>query len=158
MICSTSGNFTKAAAALTIGTLICGLSKAGAQEAMAMPLDTPTEIAGIETVCTGIGLESRQDPRWAAYSLKVEVAGKGGQYLGDVHVAVSKDGRKVVDAMCGGPWVLFKIPAGKYQVTATVEGQTASSPAYALTGNQGRIILRFPETGGEMDNVPSGNS
>jgi hypothetical protein len=121
-------------------------------------MDVPTEISGIETVCTGVGLDTRADPRWATYSLKVEIAGKAGQYLGDVHVEVAKDGKSVLETTCGGPWLLFKLPAGRYEVTATFEGRTASSPAYALAGGQGRIILRFPEMGGEMDNVASGNS
>ena len=31
-----------------------------------IPMDTPTTIGGIETVCTGVG-EQAQDPRWLAY-------------------------------------------------------------------------------------------
>ena len=149
---------TGAVLTISVAAFICGLSNAVAQDVAALAMDTPTQISGVETVCTGVGLESREDPRWAAYSLKVEIAGKGGQYLGDVHVVVSKDGRSVVDANCGGPWLLFKLPAGKYQVTAIVEGNTASSVAYASASGQGRIILRFPETGGEMEKVASGNT
>jgi hypothetical protein len=105
--------------------------------------DAPTKIAGVESVCTGVGLDARQDARWGNYSLKVEIAGPGGQYLGDEHLVLRQSGKDLLTLTCDGPWVLFQLPAGRYEVEARVGGQTVSSAAFAPVSGQGRIILRF---------------
>ena len=137
--------------ALSLAALISGVGSAWAQPEGTLPLDNATEISGIETVCTGVGLEARADRRWNAYSLRVELAGKGGQYLGDVRVTVTKDNKAILTTTCGGPWLLFKLPAARYQVDATIENKTVSSAAYVPASGQGRIILRFPELGGALE-------
>lgn len=35
---------------------------------------------------------TRPDPRWVPYDIKIVLAGKGGQYLGDANITVSKSG------------------------------------------------------------------
>jgi hypothetical protein len=138
-------------AGLTIGcSLAAGLSVAYADEAVRLPFDTPTMIDGIETVCTGIGQDSRADPRWNAYALKVVLAGEGGQYLGEAQVNVAAEGETKMDVRCGGPWVLFKLEPGRYTVTAAINGNTAKSIAYVSPTGQGRIVLRFPAVGGAI--------
>jgi hypothetical protein len=112
--------------------------------------DKPLQLDGLEAVCTGIGSESRADPRWQAYPLKIEVAGKGGQYLGDVTLSVQQAGKELAAVECEGPWILFRLPAGRYQIEAQTEGKTARSSAIVPAEGQGRIILRFPDTGGEI--------
>ena len=114
--------------------------------AMASPTlvpDVPTSVAGIESVCTGIGLDTRQDPRWNNYSLKVEIVGPGGQYLGDEGVTVRRSGKELISLSCSGPWILFQLPQGRYEVEARIGAQTASSAAFVPATGQGRIILRF---------------
>ncbi|HEX3486462.1 MAG TPA: hypothetical protein VHT51_15470 [Micropepsaceae bacterium] len=145
-------------AGIAFAALVPVSSGVQAQAEDGLPLDAPQQVKGVDTVCTGVGLEARQDPRWAAYSLKIEIAGKGGQYLGDVHVTVAKDSADVLALDCGGPWVLFKLPAGRYQVTAMTEGTSATSAAYVPATGQGRIILRFPELGGELEKTPDDNA
>ena len=121
-----------------------------AQEFGALVPDSPAKAGNVEAVCTGIGLDARQNPAWASYPLKIEVAGKGGQYLGDVRLILSQKDRTVATLTCGGPWVLLRLPAGRYQLEAQTEGRTASSAAFVPAAGQGRIILRFPELGGEI--------
>lgn len=111
--------------------------------------DTPTKIGDIEAVCTGVGLDARQNPAWTSYPLKVETAGRGGQYLGDVHLTISQHDNPLAIVRCDGPWILFRLPAGRYQLDAETEGKTASSQALVPETGQGRVILRFPELGGE---------
>jgi hypothetical protein len=146
---------------LALFTLFAGSAWAQPiQNPVQLPFDQPASVDGIETVCTGVSLEARQNPSWQAYGLKVEVAGKGGQYLGDVTVRVSKDGKPVLAAVCGGPWILFKLPPGRYRIDAAEEGQTAASAAFVPNAGQGRIILRFPTLGNEVGNktgAPAGN-
>jgi hypothetical protein len=138
---------------LAAGAMVHGLAQAQAQPANAIPFDTAVTIEGVETVCTGIGVEARGEPRWNAYPLKVELVGRGAQYLGDVHIAVTKDEKRVLEVDCGGPWVLFKLPAARYQLHATIEGHTVSSSAYVPATGQGRIILRFPQLGGALESL-----
>jgi hypothetical protein len=113
--------------------------------------DIPTKVGNVEAVCTGIGLDSRQNPAWLAYPLKVEFVGRGGQYLGDVHMALSQRKKVLAQISCGGPWVLFQAPAGRYEIEANTEGKLVSSPAVVSANGQSRIILRFPDLGGEIE-------
>src|SRR6185369_17781628 len=82
------------------------------------PMDTPMRMRAIEAVCTGVGEDARNDPRWGRYSLRVEVVGAKGEYLAEAQVTVSKDDEALASVNCGGPWVLFTVPAGVYSVTA----------------------------------------
>lgn len=61
-----------------------------AQELGTLVPDKPVKNADIEAVCTGVGLEARQNPAWASYPLKIEVTGRGGQYLGDARLILSQ--------------------------------------------------------------------
>jgi hypothetical protein len=138
-------------AGLMLGySIAAGLSVAHADEAVRLPFDTPTMIDGVETVCTGIGQDSRVDPRWNAYPLKVVLAGEGGQYLGEAQVNVAAEGETKMDVRCGGPWILLKLEPGRYTVTAAINGNTAKSTAYVASTGQGRIVLRFPTVGGAI--------
>ena len=118
------------------------------QPALAQPLamDTPTTIGGIQTVCTGASLDAREDPRWNSYVLKVEIAGAGGRYLGDESLTLRKNGAPLLDVTCGGPWLLFRLPPGRYDVEARIGSQTVSSAGFVPATGQGRIILRFPDS------------
>lgn len=126
-----------------------------AQELGVIVPDTPIRAANMEIVCTGVSLDARQNPAWASYPLKVEVAGRGGQYLGDVRVTLSKENKILATLHCGGPWILFRLSSGRYRVEAQTEGKTVSSAAFVPIAGQGRIILRFPDLGGEAAPPPS---
>ena len=122
-------------------------------EPVALFPDIPTRVGNLEVVCTGIGLDSRENPAWAAYPLKVEFAGRGSQYLGDVHVMLSQHGAALAAIACGGPWVLFRVPAGRYEVEANTEGKTAATSALVSGTGQSRIVLRYPDLGGEIEHL-----
>lgn len=129
------------------GVLLCIAVALAVQPAVAqdLVLDSPTMVGSIETVCTGAGLDAREDPRWRAYGLKVEIAGEGGKYLGSEVVTLRKDGNPLLTATCGGPWLLFRLAPGRYHVEAQIGDQTASSAAFVPSEGQGRIILRFTD-------------
>lgn len=130
------------------------LAAAGPETAILAP-DTPTRLGGVEAVCTGVGLDARENPAWAAYPLKVEFAGRGGQYLGDVHVTLSMASGTLVSVHCSGPWLLFRLPAGRYRIDADIEGRTVSSAAIVSTSGQSRVILRYPDLGGVTGPAPT---
>jgi len=107
----------------------------------------PMMVGGIETVCTGTTTDVREDPKWQAYSLRLEFAGKDGQYLGDEQVNVSGNGQSI-SVHCNGPWVLMKLPPGTYKVTADVADAGHKDVTVRVPG---RVIVRFPNAGGEVD-------
>ncbi len=120
---------------------------APASDNSAMVMDTPITTNGVETVCTGIG-DSKDDPRWAAYPVRIEFSNGGAQYLSGAHVTLSGGHASLADFDCHGAWVLFKLSHGSYTVTATMEGSSAkprSATFQPPAKGQKRIILRFPD-------------
>jgi hypothetical protein len=112
----------------------------------ALPDGTVTTINGVETACTGTTLETRANPKWRAYPLHIEFAGKDGQYLGDEQVTVTGNGQNV-SVHCEGPWVLMKLPSGAYHVSADV----ADAGHKDLTVHTGApTVVSFNNAGGEV--------
>jgi hypothetical protein len=135
-------------ASLAMASLL-GAGFAAAQTETAAE-DQPMSISGVETVCTGTTTDVRANPQWRDYGFHLEFAGKGGQYLGDEQVSVTGNGHSI-SVKCGGPWVLMKLPAGSYHVSAEVpEGGHRDFTMHV----PGRMILHFPGGGGEV--VPNG--
>jgi hypothetical protein len=140
-------NFPQSAVAvLAVSTLAATASLA--QENLAA--DMPKAIDGIETVCDGTTIANRNDPKWRAYSLRLEFAGKGGQYLGGETVSVKGDEIDVT-VQCQGPWVLMKLPAGSYHVSADVPdaGHKEMNVRVPASGQQ-VVVFSFPNAGGEI--------
>jgi len=128
--------------------LLAGLAASGMAFAQSnsLPENQPMDINGVQAVCTGTTTDVRMDPQWQSYSLRLEFAGKAGQYLGDETVNISGNG-KSVSVHCGGPWVLMKLPAGTYHVSTDVadaghKDVTVHVPA--------QVVVRFPNAGGEV--------
>jgi hypothetical protein len=114
------------------------------------PENTPVTINGIEAVCDGTGIDSR-DAHARTYPMHIEFVGKDGQYLGDERITLTGNGVNM-SIHCKGPWALMKLPSGTYQLSMDVlEGghrdMTVKSP--------GHVIIRFPNAGGAEDRVAS---
>lgn len=136
---------------MTMLALVLGLpATALAQEGLSLKPDTPTQVGTVEVVCTGVGSTARQNPAWKAYPLKIEVTGRGGQFLADVRLTLTQKDQTVASVHCDGPWLLFKLPSGRYRVEAETEGRKEASSALVPATGQGRVILRFPDLGGEV--------
>ena len=113
-----------------------------------MPMDAPTTIGGVDTVCTGIGEEAQKDPRWLAYPVRIEFSNGGAQYLSGAHVELATAGGKpILNLDCQGAWVLFHLGPGSYKVTATLMSQpgggTASATFSPPHSGQKRVVLDF---------------
>ena len=128
------------AIALSFMTIIPFRAAWGAE---ALPAGLPVQIHGIEVACTGESLDVRRDPRWGDFPLKIEFAGPGGLYVGGETVSVSQPDKEILRVVCGGPWLLLRLPPARYDVSATLDGQTAKSAAFVSKKGQGHIILRF---------------
>jgi hypothetical protein len=117
-----------------------------ASQALAV-LDTPTNINGVEAVCTGVG-SAKDDPRWAAYPVKIVLATTDGANLANAHVSLAKNGKEVAGLDCDAPWILFKPLPGSYTATASLiggSGGSVSSQSFTTTGDgaQKEITLTF---------------
>ena len=117
-----------------------------ASQALAVQ-DTPTNINGVEAVCTGVG-SAKDDPRWAAYPVKIVLATTDGANLANAHVSLSKNGKEVAGLDCDAPWILFKPLPGNYTATATLiggSGAPVSSQTFTTGGDgaQKEITLTF---------------
>jgi hypothetical protein len=138
-----------AASALAI-TAASAYAQGSAGTPPALQFDTPTTVNGVVSVCTGIGNADETNTKWAAYPVKVEIAGKEGQYLGGATVTIKKDGSELATVTCAGPWILFKLAPGRYDVTGTIKGEIKTGVVYAPQSGQGRVILRFLNRGGAV--------
>ena len=121
----------------------------GASAALAdpAPMDKPVQVNGLETVCTGVG-ETKDDPQWLAYPVRIEFSNGGAQYLSGATVKITQGANVVASLDCAGAWVLLKGAPGNYRVDASIDGSSArpvSAPFRMGGGGQKRIVLRFPD-------------
>ncbi len=129
-----------------IATACVTILAAGTAMAQVAPQPgVPTMIDGIQTVCTGAGQDSRDNPAWNDYSLKLEFDDANGAYLGDERVTVTGNGHSV-SVHCAGPWVLMMLPDGTYHVSADL-GDRGKQQANVQV--PGRTILSFNMESGE---------
>jgi hypothetical protein len=112
-----------------------------------LPMDRPIQMNGLETVCTGIG-ETKDDPRWKTYPIRIEFSNGAAQYLSGATVKINQGGNTIATLDCPGAWVLLKGAPGVYRVDATIDGSQAkpvNAPFKMGSGAQKRIVLRFPD-------------
>jgi hypothetical protein len=115
-----------------------------ANQALAVQ-DTPTTMNGVETVCTGVG-SAKDDPRWAAYPIKIVLATAGGADLANAHITLNKGSQVLMQTECDAPWILLKAPSGSYTATATLTGGSGQSHSAHFTigsGAQKEITITF---------------
>lgn len=142
----------------SLARLACGfvagaslIASAGAAVAdpVHVPLDTSTTIGGVEVACTGIG-QTKEDPKWLVFPVRVEFADKNHAYLANETLTLfDPNGAQVLEVSCEGPWVLLKLPVGKpYKVSVQLhEEGTAprSATVKAPKHGQARFVLTFPD-------------
>jgi hypothetical protein len=129
---------------IAVLVLLAGTTAALADPA---PMDTPVQMNGLETVCTGVG-ETKDDPKWLAYPIRIEFSNGGAQYLSGATVRISRGSDTVGSLDCPGAWVLLKGAPGEYRVDVTIDNSSANAVNASFrmgTGGQKRIVLRFPD-------------
>jgi hypothetical protein len=126
----------------TIALLAAGIG----HSALSAP-DPEQSYQGIRYACTGVSSESRDDPRWTAYPVKLVFAAADGSFLGDVDVTIADAaGSEVFAAHCLAPWLLVDLPPGRYRVDALA--RQAQRESFALTvgsGGQKEHTTRFAD-------------
>lgn len=113
-----------------------------------LPMDTPVTVDGVATVCTGIGEDAQNDPRWKAYPIRVEFSNGTAQYIAGARVTLADaHGKTLVSVDCSGSWVLFQLAPGKYKVSASLldhPNEPARSASFSPPANgQKRVVLEF---------------
>jgi hypothetical protein len=110
-------------AAMLLGSaLLVPVASATSDEVVKAP-------SGVSYVSGGVSIEAidRLRAMEKDFNLKLVFALNTGDYLADVKVTIVDASNKVLlDAMSEGPWLLAKLPAGSYQVSATYGGSAES--------------------------------
>jgi len=113
------------AAAMTLGTFALAGVLSTAQAAM-----PPVQHQGaIEYVSGGIGIDESESMKAASSSYPLALtfaAQRGGKadYVADVTVAIrDAQGKAVLQTTAQGPYMLVKLPAGNYRISATFDGK-----------------------------------
>src|ERR1035437_1199244 len=97
-------------------------------------------------VSGGVGLESLDQLSSIAkdFNLKLIFALNSGAYLSAVQVAiVDAKGKTLVDTTSDGPWFMTKLPAGNYQVIATVAGKAEKRQITVSTSQLKTVDFRW---------------
>ncbi len=117
-------------------------------EPTSVPLDTETTVSGVPVACTGVG-ESKLNPHWNAYPVRVEFSGADNGLLADEALTIfDAAGAEVVSVACEGPWILLKLPAGSYRIEGRLpKTQTLPQSGFFRVTPDGpvHLELRFPD-------------
>ena len=129
---------TTAAVGFTLSTLMLATGALAVQ-------DQPVTINGTEVVCTGVG-SAKDNPAWSSYPVKLVFANPAGEDLAQVHVAVMQGGKSVVETDCDAPWVLMKLPAGSYNVSARAGASMGKASFVTKGGPQQTVTVMLPQS------------
>ncbi len=97
---------------------------------------------GVSYVSGGIGTEAidRLGSLAGDFNLKLVFALKTGSYLSGVKVTIADAaGKTLLDTMSEGPWLLAKLPVGKYHIVATFAGK-AETRAVSVAAQQLKTV------------------
>ncbi|KVC40739.1 carboxypeptidase-like regulatory domain-containing protein [Burkholderia diffusa] len=114
-----------AAAALAAGVAVA----APGAYAQSDGLPAASQQGDVSYVSGGIGKDQSTafERNEAAWPLALRFTGKGGEYLADVHVRiVDGKGTELLATDARGPYMLVKLPPGRYTVHASYQGSDES--------------------------------
>jgi hypothetical protein len=128
--------------------LFVTLAGAASAQPVKVALDQETTLGGVGVACTGIG-QTKDDPKWQAYPVRVEFARPSGAYIaGEVLKVVDSHDQMLMEVGCEGPWILLKLTSGQHYVlsaTAADSGSLAKDMAVtAPSHGQAHFVLAFP--------------
>ncbi len=130
--------------AATLGAtgLVCAAQEINAPAAGLMPHTS----GGIRYLTGGVSEEERDAIREQAngYNLWIWLARSGsGYFLSDVKVnIVDARGQPVLDTVTNGPWLLARVPSGRYTIR-TDQSDAATTVSVGAAGHTVEV-LRFP--------------
>ncbi|OZI76005.1 MULTISPECIES: carboxypeptidase-like regulatory domain-containing protein [Bordetella] len=111
---------SRMAAALAAGSLALAAGVAAAQTSSALP--AVQQQGSVQYITGGVGIDESEAIKAASnrYPLALTFASReGGAYLASVQVTITDaQGNTVLDTATDGPYLLVKLPAGRYKVSA----------------------------------------
>lgn len=125
--------------ALTAGAAHCA--------SVNLPQDRVVVVGGVEVACTGVG-QTRTDPTWQAFPVRVEFSDSRNEYLGSGEITVLANRQPLLSVRCDAPWILLKLKPGAYTVDGRVPGSPAkprSASFHTPAHGQMRLVLQFPD-------------
>jgi hypothetical protein len=131
---------------------LLSLAIVGAFSTAAWAAGMPNELTYQSTryVTGGIGSDEAEAMRAAAsdYSLALTFAAQTGQFVNDVDVAVKKpSGEVVLQATDAAPMLLAALPAGRYQIQATYDGQTQTRSVAVANAGTTKVVMQWQVPG-----------
>jgi hypothetical protein len=134
-------------AAATLLAAISMMTLASTQAAQVAPLPEAKSQGSLIYITGGVGKEEAQAMKQAArtYPLSLEFVHHAlprDEYLADVSVLIKDHaGRTVLDTVSDGPFLLAKVPPGKYTVTATVNGKSKTTRATIAARKPDHVVM-----------------
>ena len=109
-------------------------------------------------VSGGVGIDEREEMIMALpdHNLKVlTAADKSGAFLSAVQVVVrDAAGRTVLETSLDGPWLLARLPPGRYELVATYDGRS-QTPTFTVPASGRREIFLYWAAPG-VETLPKG--
>jgi hypothetical protein len=129
--------------------VVLAIATTASAQPVRVRLDQEMVVGGVPVGCTGIG-QTKNDPKWLAYPVRLEFANAARDYLADEAVTVSDaSGGALLQVSCEGPWLLLKLPPGRpFRVEARLNDQvTAPRTAEVTAPNRGQatVVITFPD-------------
>lgn len=105
-------------------------------------------VAAIPFISGGVGTDERdammREAKTEGYNLKVVTAATGGAYLASVDVRITdRQGVEVLHTAMDGPWLLVKLPAGRYTVAADDGTQKHTRTVNVPAAGTREVVLRW---------------
>jgi hypothetical protein len=123
-----------------------GLLSIGSAVAATANLPKVQQYAGTPYISGGVSIDERKALLQMSRddNLQLIFAAQNGEYLSDVHVAITKsNGQQVLSTMAQGPWLFTKLPAGTYRVTAGAKGRSLHHVVHVSRRGQTRVLLSW---------------
>lgn len=140
--------------ALLAGALsMLALTAGAAEPAAALPAIHKS--AGVEYLTGGVGRDESQAIKAVAahWPLTLEFgvkSGSGADFAADVRVTVrDAKGHAALAAASAGPFLLARLPAGDYNVEATLAGKTLHEHVRVHAGQPTKAVFLWPAGTGE---------
>lgn len=138
---------------MSLGTL----ESAVAEDMSAMPEVKTTN--GIEYLSGGIGKDQSDAMKAAAkdYTLMLTCAQAAGEYLADVKVNITdKSGASVLETVMDGPFLLARLPTGRYRISAQSNDVTVNKTVNISAKHSTRVNLYWKAGAAESKPADSG--
>jgi hypothetical protein len=103
-------------------------------------------VGNISYVSGGVGTDSqdRLNSLTKEFNLKLVFAMKSGGYVSGARVTLADAGGKtLLDTTSEGPWLLVKLPSGRYRVIATLSGKTIERKTAVNAANLKTLDFRW---------------